>query len=120
MNKTLPKRRKTDFLVKLKHQQHLHSHQPGPSHRTATSLSDSKTKLGDKPGVEVSEEATVVMGACQEDNTVSLGPPEVLQQGAPKVHLKEEVRQGEEHFKKTPFAFTVTKNTTSRKSVELE
>ena len=55
-----------------------------------------------------------------ERTTQFLVPPEAHLQGAPRVHIKEEVMQGEVQFKKTLFAFTVTKNITNRKNVDQE
>ena len=82
-------------------------------------LSNSKTPTGDRPGVEVSEEAVVVV-AHLEASTVFRAPQARPKKEAHKEHPKEEVMQGEERSKRTPFAFTATKNFTSRRSVDLE
>ena len=71
----------------------------------------------DNNGVEAREEIRVE-GSHPEANIAFRGP--ACPEEEHKAHPKEEVTKGEAQFKKTPFASTVTKNTTNRKIADLE
>ena len=84
-------------------------------------LSNSKTRSGDNLEDEATEEVLAVEGARQEVNTVFLAQLEAhLKEEAHNKVLKEEVIQGEERSKKTPFVFTAIKSFTNKKNADLE